>query len=87
MSRNRLFRLLKNDLFTALPASEVDMLESFVLKNGIRPGQWKKEWRFHTAYSVDSDTETITEKEKAEQAVMNELRSRLLSVLNPLAES
>lgn len=86
-SRNRLFRLLKNDLFTALSASEVDMLESFVLKNGIRPGQWKKEWRFHTAYSVDSDTETITEKEKAEQAVMNELRSRLLSVLNPLAES
>lgn len=86
-SRNRLFRLLKNDLFTVLSASEVDMLESFVMKNGIRPGQWKKEWQFHTVYSVDSATETMTDEEKAEQQVMNELRVRLLSTLDPLTEA
>lgn len=83
-TRNNIFRILKNDLLSLLTPQEINILEIFTLRYGIRPNQWHTPWKFHTAHSVDTDTDELTEEELKEQIVMNEFRNKILTSLVPL---
>lgn len=83
-SRQRIFRLLKTDIIPSVSADEMDILENFILKHGIRFYHWDREWNVHIPRDIDTDTGELTEREKKEQAFINDIRLRVLSLLTPL---
>lgn len=84
--KETLFPLLKSDFFPALSDEETDRLENYVLRIGIRPGQWKSPWKFHSPFHLEEDDGLPSGKELDELNEMNALRSRLLDLLIPLTD-
>ncbi len=78
-----LFALLKNPLLPILPDDDVDRLENYTRRVGVKPYHWKREWTFRTYFRLESD-EPMSRKEAEELAAMNGLRETLLSRLTPL---
>ena len=84
--RSLLFPLLKTDLLRAFSPEEVDRLENYVLRIGIRPRQWGETWKFHSPFHLEYDDGMPTPQEREELNLMNALRSRLLDFLIPLED-
>ena len=84
--RSLLFPLLKTDLLQSFSPEEVDRLENYVLRIGIRPRQWGETWKFHSPFHLEYDDGMPTPQEREELNLMNALRSRLLDFLIPLED-
>lgn len=84
--RSLLFPLLKTDLLQAFSPEEVDRLENYVLRIGIRPRQWEETWKFHSPFHLEYDDGMPTPQEREELNLMNALRGRLLDFLIPLED-
>lgn len=78
-----LFALLKNPLFPILSDDDVDRLENYVRRVGVKPYHWKREWTFRSYFRLESD-EPASRKEAEELAAMNALREALIARLSPL---
>ena len=78
-----LFALLKNPLLPVLADDDVDRLENYVRRVGVKPYQWKREWTFRSYFRLEAD-EPMSRREAEELAAMNALREALLSRLSKL---
>ena len=85
-TRSFLFPLLKTDLLQTFSPAEVDRLENYVLRIGIRPKQWSSPWKFHSPFHLEEDDGMPTPAEMEELNAMNELRSRMIDFLIPLED-
>lgn len=84
--RETLFRLLKTFLLPEWPEEDVDRLENYVLSHGIRPSQYHEEWAFREYRDLDGPLPAPTDAEKEVLAEANGWRTRLTSMLDPMAE-
>ncbi len=78
-----LFALLKNPLLPILPDDDVDRLENYARRVGVKPYQWKREWTFRSYFRLESD-DPVSRREAEELAAMNRLRETLIARLSPL---
>lgn len=85
-TKENLFQLLKTDLLSAFDANDVDRLENYVLRVGIRPSSWQKPWKFHSPFHLESDSDMPNPKELDELNWMNECRLKLIDFLVPLED-
>lgn len=95
-----LFRLLKTGLLPGLSTDDIDRLENYVLRCGIRFYQWgpkAKRWTFRKLYDLDEPSAaSLSQWErqqkaraeaaaKAEEDAMNDMRRRLEETLGTLS--
>lgn len=85
-TRELLFQILKTDLLHAFSPEEIDRLENYALRVGIRPAQWQSEWKFHSPFHLENDDGLPTPQELTELNEMNRLRRQLLDFLIPLED-
>ena len=86
-TKELLFPILKTDLLRAMPTEDVDRLENYVLRVGIRPSQWQSEWKFHSPFHLEADDGMPTHEELEELNAMNRCRLALLDFLIPLEDA
>lgn len=81
-SYETVFRYLKTGM-TDVSREEIDVLENYVLACGIRGSSWTREedWIFKTELSLDGAEAEDDERQKAELAVINEIRRKVSSPL------
>lgn len=85
-TKELLFPMLKTDLLRRLPQEDVDRLENYVLRVGVRPSQWQDVWKFHSPFHLESDDGMPTPQELEELNGMNRLRLALVEFLTPLED-
>ena len=85
--RLTLFRLLKTSLLPEFSQEEIDRLENYVLSRRIRPWQWHDSWEQRSCRDLDETPPPLSEAELAERRRVNEWRTRLTSLLDPLSEA
>lgn len=85
-TRENLFQLLKTDLLHTFTPADVDRLENYVLRVGVRPTAWQKPWKYHSPFHLESDSDMPNPKELDELNWMNARRSELLDFLVPLED-
>ncbi|MDY6085062.1 MAG: PD-(D/E)XK nuclease family protein [Dialister sp.] len=84
--RKTILSLLKTGLLPNFSDADVDRLENYLRKYGIRSWQWDSEWKFRDSRGPDQDAGPVTEKEAALSQEANRWRMSLLSLLSPLAK-
>lgn len=85
-TKELLFQILKTDLLRTFSPEEVDRLENYVLRVGIRRSQWQSVWKFHHPFHLESDNDMPTPQELEELNSMNRCREKLLQFLIPLED-
>lgn len=73
-SYEAVFRYLKTGL-TGMPANEVDLLENYVLANGIKGGSWQSEedWRYQAGQYDEEQLKRINEARRLAAAPLSRL--------------
>lgn len=84
--RKTILSLLKTGLLPTFSDADVDRLENYLRKFGIRSWQWSADWKFRASRSPDQEAGPVTEKEAALTQEANRWRTSLLSLLSPLAK-
>ena len=76
------FRYLKTGL-TGIPRQDIDILENYVLANGIRGSQWysKENWDYRINFSLEGE-----EAEKAEKELIERINDIRHNIMNPIIE-
>lgn len=85
--RRIILAMLKTGLLPDFSEADIDRLENYLRRYGIRSWQWKSEWAFRDSRGPDSDPGPITEKESALMKEANRWRTDLLSLLAPLSKN
>lgn len=85
-TKELLFPILKTDLIRGLASDDIDRLENYVLRMGIRPRQWSAPWAFHSPFHLEEERSTPSAREQAELDEMNRSREALLALFRPLEE-
>lgn len=85
-SYESVFRYLKTGLLD-IELSDIDILENYVLQNGIKGSVWLKEepWKFKTIYSINEDKENSYMEEFVEK--INSIRDRVREPIIRLSQS
>lgn len=73
-SYESVFRYLKTG-FTGIDKEEINLLENYVLANGIKGNKWKERWE----YRIDYKTDSLLMEEREKQIInkVNEVRERV----------
>lgn len=81
-SYESVFRYLKTGL-TGIPREDIDIIENYVLANGIRGSQWynKENWDYRINFSLEGE-----EAEKAEKELIERINDIRHKIIKPIME-
>ncbi|WP_125151978.1 helicase-exonuclease AddAB subunit AddB [Clostridium rectalis] len=85
-SYESVFRYLKTGL-TNISREEIDIIENYVLENGIRGNKWDEDniWQYKLKYSFNNEEE-LSDEEKDRLSYINDIKNRIVIPLNQFHE-